>query len=55
MKPFRQWCREKWYEHCDEVELWSGRRVAYLSSEYFNMYKWWLKREYRHEMRNGNV
>ncbi len=49
MKPFRQWCYEKWQDHCDEVEAWTGKRVLYLSSEYFSKYKWWLKREYRFE------
>jgi len=23
----------------------------YTSIDYFGMYKWWLKREYRHEMK----
>lgn len=44
---FRMWCQNKWYEHCDEVEQWTGQRVKYLSQEYFNKYKWWLKREFR--------
>lgn len=48
---FRQWCHEKWYEHCDEVEAWTGQRVNYLSREYFNKYKWWLKREFQNTVR----
>ena len=44
---FRQWCIEKWYEHCDEVEEWTGQRPSYLSAEYFGKYKWWLRREFR--------
>lgn len=51
---FRQWCREKWYEHCDEIEAWTGQRVLYLSDSYFNKYKWWLRREYRAEMRKNS-
>jgi hypothetical protein len=47
MKTFRAWCYEKWLEHCDEVEAWTKHSVGYLSQEYFNKYKWWLKREYR--------
>ena len=43
---FRIWCCQKWYEHCDEVEAWTGRRPQYLSKEYFATYKWWLRREY---------
>ena len=44
---FRQWCHEKWFEHCDEIESWTGHRPSYLSAEYFNKYKWWLRREFR--------
>lgn len=43
---FRTWCLCAWYEHCDEVEAWTGQRVGYLSAEYFARYKWWLRREY---------
>lgn len=48
---FRAWCQEKWYEHCDEILSWSGHNVKYLSSDYFGKYKWWLKRQYRAEVR----
>ena len=46
---FRQWCYEKWMEHCDEVEAWTGQYPGprYLSAEYFGKYKWWLRREFR--------
>lgn len=44
---FRRWCQEKWYEHCEEVEAWTKSSPKYLSKEYFNLYKWWLKREFR--------
>jgi hypothetical protein len=47
---FRTWCCQKWYDHCDEVEAWTGRRPQYLSQEYFNKYKWWLRREYQSEL-----
>ena len=43
---FRLWCQRMWYEHCAEVEGWTGCSPAYLSGEYFNTYKWWLKREF---------
>ncbi len=48
---FRRWCYEKWYEHCDEVEAWTGERVKYLSRDYFGLYRWWLRREYRYQRR----
>jgi len=44
---FRSWCVNMWYDHCDEVESWTGSSPKYLSQEYFNLYKWWLRREYR--------
>ena len=43
---FRSWCQEKWYEHLDELSLY-GQPVPYDAKEYFQRYKWWLKREYR--------
>ena len=48
---FRTWLQEKWYQHMTEVEEWTGRLPAYPIQEYFNRYKWWLKREYRHQQR----
>jgi len=52
---FRTWCQEKWYEHCAEVEAWSGHLPKYLSSVYFAKYKHWLRREFRSQqgMTNG--
>jgi ssDNA-binding replication factor A large subunit len=44
---FRSWCYNMWMDHCDEVYAWSGERVKYFSAEYFNKYKWWLRREFR--------
>jgi hypothetical protein len=51
---FRSWCREKWFEHKDELESY-GQSPAYDANEYFSRYKYWLKREYRHQMRIQNV
>lgn len=44
---FRQWCQEKWYEHCNEFEGWFHKLPDYSPQEYFAKYKYWLKREYR--------
>jgi len=44
---FRYWCCQKWYEHCDEVELFTGVRPRYDSKFYFSKYKYFLKREFR--------
>lgn len=45
---FRRWCTNKWYEHKDEVEAFTGKPVAYTAEFYFDQYKYWLKREYKH-------
>ena len=44
---FREWLRQMWYNHCLEVEEWTGKIPAYDVKEYFRRYKYWLKREYR--------
>ena len=44
---FRRWCQVMWQEHCDEVSAWTGNNPRYLLAEYFEKYKWWLRREYR--------
>lgn len=45
---FRQWCHEKWQEHQEELSGY-GQPLPYTSREYFNKYRWWLKREYQSE------
>lgn len=44
---FRQWVHEMWLENRDE--LFELRQTPYNQSEYFNKYKYWLKREYKHQ------
>ena len=46
---FRQWCIEMWFTHVEEIIEITGQSPKYLSQEYFSMYKYWLKREYRHQ------
>lgn len=43
---FRVWCTNKWFEHRDEVLEWTGHSPDYTPEQYFNKYKWWLKREF---------
>jgi hypothetical protein len=52
---FRRWLHEKWLEHLAEVESY-GQSVDYDIRVYFNKYKYWLKREYRHQqgVKNGS-
>ena len=48
---FRSWCYEKWYEHQAELEAY-GQPLPHTAKEYFNKYKFWLKREYKHQSSN---
>ena len=45
---FRFWCREKWFEHMAELESYN-QPLSYNSKDYFNKYKYWLKREYKYQ------
>jgi uncharacterized protein CbrC (UPF0167 family) len=47
--PFRQWLRKKWFEHCDEIEAFTGKPCEYHLQDYFLKYKWWLKTIYQRE------
>jgi len=41
---FRAWLHELWLRNCDEHREYN---IPVLTQEqYFQMYKWWLKREY---------
>jgi len=52
---FRHWIQEMWMQHKDEyMEL----NLVILESdaqEYFRKYKYWLKREYKHQKTLENV
>ena len=52
MQPFRAWINEMWYQHLDELASY-GQPVpgTYSSGEYFQRYKWWLKREYQYRQK----
>ncbi len=52
MKPFRLWCQDMWYAHCEEIESYTRVQPDYKSKEYFAKYKWFLKREYQHAKKN---
>jgi hypothetical protein len=46
---FRLWLQDMWYRHLDELA--EFRQTAdYDLPTYFNRYKYWLKREYRHQL-----
>lgn len=50
--PFRLWVQQVWYDNCEE-HLTYGED-PYKLQEYWNKYKFWLKREYKHQrQKNG--
>jgi hypothetical protein len=46
---FRIWVEDIWRENCEERLIWQEARQPL--NEYFQRYKWWLKREYRFQTR----
>ena len=45
---FRLFCREKWYEHKDEILAWTGRPLTeYDDAYYFRKHRWLLKKMYK--------
>lgn len=45
---FRGWVHNLWVQNCDEHSQYSI--PAYKEKEYFNTYRWWLKREYKQQL-----
>lgn len=48
MKPFRSWVRSLWLDNCEERQVY-GIQNKFTEQEYFQQYKWWLRREYRYQ------
>lgn len=46
---FRIWLHELWMQNCDEHD--DYRQPRFTQAEYFQQYKYWLKREYKHQQR----
>lgn len=42
---FRNWLRIIWLENCREHE--DHNELPYTLKEYWDRYRWWLRREYR--------
>ena len=53
MKPFKTWIHELWIDNCDE--LYALRAEKYTEQEYFQKYKWWLRREYQHQKQKEQI
>ena len=43
---FRNWVRNLWIENCEERLVYKQDPVT--QQQYWDTYKWWIKREYRH-------
>ncbi len=52
MKNFRRWVQEIWMQNTDE-RLTYGQDPVTIKI-YWETYKWWLRREYRHQKRKEN-
>jgi hypothetical protein len=48
MTLFRNWVHCLWLENCEEKVLY-GDGNSLTEQEYFQRFKWWLRREYRHQ------
>ena len=46
---FRRWVHELWLQNCDE--LFEFRMKPYDQKQYWDTYKYWLKREFKHRQR----
>lgn len=44
---FRSWLRNIWLENCREHDDFG--ELPYTMAEYYQKYKYWLKREFRHQ------
>jgi hypothetical protein len=48
-KPFKFWVQELWMQHKDEYSDLKIPIPEKDMGEYFQVYKYWLKREYKHQ------
>lgn len=49
---FRQWVHELWLQNSDEHRDYA--ELPYTQQQYFAQYKYWLKREYKHQQGKQN-
>jgi hypothetical protein len=50
--PFRLWLQNIWFDNKQERN--EVGELPYSQEEYFQKYKYWLKREYRHQQSKDN-
>ena len=46
---FRNFVRQKWFEHVDEVMAWENKPVDYNTKTWYNNNKWFLIHLYKKE------
>ncbi len=44
---FRNWVYNLWIDNIDERQTY--KELPFTQKEYWERYKWWLKREYQHQ------
>ena len=55
MKNFRHFVIEKWFEHKDEILLWTKQPLTeYNDAYYFKKHRWLLKKMYKEENKINN-
>lgn len=50
---FRLWLQNIWFDNCDEHD--SFGELPFTMEEYFNRYKYWLKREFKFQQRQERI
>jgi hypothetical protein len=50
---FRMFCNETWYEHKDEILVWTGKQVDYDATYYFRKHRWLLKKMFKESAKKG--
>ena len=53
MISFRLWIEQLYYDNCEEHRIYNESVLT--RQEYFTQFKWWLRREYRHKQRTGQL
>lgn len=48
MTNFRHWVHNLWLDNCEEKVLYCDEDRL-TEQEYFQKFKWWLRREWRHQ------
>ncbi len=48
---FREWLSGMWQRHQEEIDQEMGMMPEYDLKTYFKTYKYWLIREYKHQMK----